>query len=190
MRRSARGRCRDAAPGQVDAAPAPRPADGDPSQRLFEETLGDGGTGRWGFRLGDAFVAAGTLVVALAAALVLWFGYGVQGVPGVADGTAADGGDGASDATAEALYAVVQNTEGYYAALPLDEDATLTVESSLGTNVIEVRGGQVRCAESDCSNQVCVDTGWVSQTGQMIVCLPHQLTVQIVPDPADAAPLV
>lgn len=180
MRRSARDRCRDAAPGQADAVPAPRPADGDPSQRLFEETLGDGGTGRWGFRPGDALVAAGTLLVALAAALVLWLGHGVQGVPGVADGTAA----------ASTLYAVVQNTEGYYAALPLNEDATLTVEGSLGTNVVEVRGGQVRCAESDCSNQVCVDTGWVSRVGQMIVCLPHQLTVQVVPDPADAAPLV
>ncbi len=145
----------------------------DPDGRLFEATLAGGGG--WGLTRGDAAVAAGALLVALAAALALWLGYGVSG-------NAAESGDG--------LYAVVQNTAGYYAALPLDEDVTVSVESDLGTNVVEVLDGQVRCGESDCSNQVCVDTGWVSEAGQMIVCLPHELTVQVVADPDDAVPLV
>lgn len=168
-----------------------------PCQRLFDATLA--GKDGWGLTRADVVAAVGVVLVAVAAALALWFGYGVRGVPGVSDtgaagGEAAEQGAGLSgvggQAAGDTLYAVVQNTEGYRAVLPLDDDASVAVESDRGTNVIEAAGGRVRCAESDCSNQICVDTGWVSQVGQTIVCLPHELTVQVVADPDDAAPLV
>lgn len=181
-----------------DLAGAPDSAGrADPCQRLFDATLA--GKDGWGLTRADVVAAVGVVLVAVAAVLALWFGYGVRGVPGVSDAGAAGSGaaeqgaglSGAGDqAAGEALYAVVQNTEGYRAVLPLDDDASVAVESDRGTNVIEVAGGRVRCAESDCSNQICVDTGWVSQVGQTIVCLPHELTVQVVADPDDAAPLV
>lgn len=181
-----------------DLAGAPDSAGrADPCQRLFDATLA--GKDGWGLTRADVVAAVGVVLVAVAAALALWFGYGVRGVPGVSDtgaagGEAAEQGAGLSgagdQAAGEALYAVVQNTEGYRAVLPLDDDASVAVESDRGTNVIEVAGGRVRCAKSDCSNQICVDTGWVSQVGQTIVCLPHELTVQVVTDPDDAAPLV
>ena len=181
-----------------DLAGAPDSAGrADPCQRLFDATLA--GKDGWGLTRADVVAAVGVVLVAVAAALALWFGYGVRGVPGVSDtgaagGEAAEQGAGLSgagdQAAGEALYAVVQNTEGYRAVLPLDDDASVAVESDRGTNVIEVAGGRVRCAESDCSNQICVDTGWVSQVGQTIVCLPHELTVQVVADPDDAAPRV
>ena len=101
--------------------------------------------------------------------------------------TASDAGD-AGDAAA-ALYAVIQNSDGFYQVLSLGEDATVTVMGSLGTNIIEVANGRVRCLESDCSNQTCVKQGWVSGRGQTVVCLPHKLIVQVVADPADAVPL-
>ena len=97
---------------------------------------------------------------------------------------ASDAGD-----AAVALYAVIQNSDGFYQVLSLGEDATVTVTGSLGTNVIEVANGRVRCLESDCSNQTCVKQGWVSGRGQTVVCLPHKLIVQVVADPADAVPL-
>lgn len=90
---------------------------------------------------------------------------------------------------AAALYAVIQNSDGFYQVLSLGEDATVTVTGSLGTNIIEVANGRVRCLESDCSNQTCVKQGWVSGRGQTVVCLPHKLIVQVVADPADAVPL-
>ncbi len=181
-----------------DLAGAPDSAGrADPCQRLFDATLA--GKDGWGLTRADVVAAVGVVLVAVAAALALWFGYGVRGVPGMSDagaagGEAAEQGAGLAGAGGQAagdtLYAVVQNTEGYRAVLPLDDDASVAVESDRGTNVIEVAGGRVRCAESDCSNQICVDTGWVSQVGQTIVCLPHELTVQVVADPDDAAPLV
>ena len=98
--------------------------------------------------------------------------------------TASDTGD-----AAVALYAVIQNSDGFYRALSLGEDVTVTVTGSLGTNIIEVANGRVRCLESDCSNQTCVKQSWVSGRGQTVVCLPHKLIVQVVADPADAVPL-
>ena len=98
--------------------------------------------------------------------------------------TASSGGD-----AAVALYAVIQNSDGFYQVLSLGEDTTVTVTGSLGTNIIEVANGRVRCLESDCSNQTCVKQGWVSGRGQTVVCLPHKLIVQVVADPADAVPL-
>lgn len=157
--------------------------------RLFEATL-EGRAG-WGITLGDAVVVVATLLVAACAAAVLWFSSGLSPLSAASSGAVDPAGqDGAAEPAGQALYAVVQNTEGFYEVLDLGKDAEVEVSGSLGTNVIEVSGGSVRCAESDCSNQVCVDTGWVSEQGQMIVCLPHELTVQVVADPEEAVPLV
>jgi hypothetical protein len=97
--------------------------------------------------------------------------------------------DADSTGAGEGLYAVVQNTEGFYQVLPLWEDAEVRVESSFGYNVVEVSEGRVRVSEADCKNQICVNTGWSSSEGQIITCLPHQLVVEIVSDPADASSL-
>ena len=232
------------------------------------------GSRGWGIRPADVAVGATTLFAALGVCCVLWFGFGVQGVPGVsmgeggsaetgvdvsvvtsgaepssasasgdldaqasgldaggadvqasdlgADGLPASSGKSAADLGLDAgglpaasgqdfadlgidagstytasdagdavttLYAVIQNSDGFYQVLSLDEDAFVTVTGSLGTNVIEVADGRVRCLESDCSNQTCVKQGWVSGRGQTVVCLPHKLIVQVVANPADAVPL-
>ena len=232
------------------------------------------GSRGWGIRPADAAVGATTLLAALGVCCVLWFGFSVQGVPGVsmgegsgdevgegvsvvtsgeepfsastsgdldaqasgldasgsdvqasdlgADGLPASSGKSAADLgldagdlpaasgqgsadlgidagstytssdtgdAAAALYAVIQNSDGFYQVLSLGEDATVTVTGSLGTNIIEIANGRVRCLESDCSNQTCVKQGWVSGRGQTVVCLPHKLIVQVVADPADAVPL-
>ena len=254
-------------PAQGVEAPAQGPAsqprwDGGRSGRpapAFDEAAS--GSRGWGIRFADIAVIVATVIAALAVCCVLWFVYGVQGVPGISMGESQGAGEGAaspntplaregegaasgltatggtatgaaddaplpaaddgsldldaggnsaspavptgtdagsssatqpeqvaSDAT-QPLYAVVQNSDGLYRVLPLAENASVTIESSLGTNVIEVADGRVRCLESDCSNQTCVKQGWVSGQGQTIVCLPHKLTVQVVADPEDASPL-
>lgn len=70
--------------------------------------------------------------------------------------------------------------------LPLSQDATKTVTTDLGTNVIEIKDGRVHVEEADCPNQDCVHQGWIDAAGQQIVCLPHKLTVDIVDEGATA----
>lgn len=82
--------------------------------------------------------------------------------------------------TENAGIARVTDGDGNTYELPLDTDATKTVTTSLGTNVVEVSGGRVRVREADCPNQDCVNQGWIDSSSQQIVCLPHKLYVDIV----------
>ena len=39
--------------------------------------------------------------------------------------------------------------------------------------------GRIRVVYSDCAERVCVKTGWISQPGQSIVCLPNQVMISL-----------
>ncbi|MBP2031871.1 hypothetical protein J2Z42_000536 [Clostridium algifaecis] len=46
-------------------------------------------------------------------------------------------------------------------------------------NKIKVEKGKIAIIDADCPDKVCVKTGWLSETGQSSVCLPHKLIVSI-----------
>ena len=47
------------------------------------------------------------------------------------------------------------------------------------TNTVTVDYGKVAVTHSDCPTQDCVHTGWISYTGQTIVCLPNGVEVRL-----------
>ena len=53
------------------------------------------------------------------------------------------------------------------------------IETEYGYNTIRVSRGAVEVAEADCSEQVCVDQGTITDDLIPIVCLPHHLVIQI-----------
>lgn len=79
------------------------------------------------------------------------------------------------------LVALVHDADGATYELPLDEGTTLEVSTSLGRNVIEVRDGEALMAEADCPNGYCLTQHAISSPGEQVVCLPHQLWIEIVP---------
>lgn len=46
-------------------------------------------------------------------------------------------------------------------------------------NVIEIRDGRIRIKSATCPDQICVRTGFISRPGQTIVCIPHQLVIEL-----------
>ncbi|SFB13190.1 NusG domain II-containing protein [Clostridium frigidicarnis] len=55
------------------------------------------------------------------------------------------------------------------------------VEDSDGDfNIIEFENGKIRFKESNCKDDVCVKTGWLSRKGEMAVCIPHKTYIKIV----------
>lgn len=60
--------------------------------------------------------------------------------------------------------------------LPLDKDTEYTVEGEY-TNVICVRGGAVAITESTCPGGDCMHTGFISDGGRSIVCLPNRVEI-------------
>lgn len=39
--------------------------------------------------------------------------------------------------------------------------------------------GRIKMAESTCPNKICVNTGWISQVGESIICLPYKTAIYI-----------
>ena len=55
----------------------------------------------------------------------------------------------------------------------------VTVETEYGYNILRVGHGSVEVTEADCSEQVCVEQGAITDGLIPIVCLPHHLVIQI-----------
>jgi hypothetical protein len=60
-----------------------------------------------------------------------------------------------------------------------DYEETIPIKSNLGLNVLKIYNGGVEMIEADCKNKVGINTGFISKAGEMIVCLPHEVLVQI-----------
>ena len=67
-------------------------------------------------------------------------------------------------------------------------EATLTVETDGGYNVITVKNGAVRVSDADCPDRVCVNRGWMTGGYMPIVCLPHRLVIELVSGGEPEAP--
>jgi len=75
-----------------------------------------------------------------------------------------------------AVVTVDGEVRGAYA---LDQDRTVQIDTEYGSNTLCIEGGRVRITEADCPNHDCVEKGAISRTGQIILCLPHKLSVTI-----------
>lgn len=48
-----------------------------------------------------------------------------------------------------------------------------------GKMVLEIMDNKIRVKQSDCPRQVCVRVGWISHTGEAIVCVPYKTAIEI-----------
>jgi len=71
-----------------------------------------------------------------------------------------------------------------YGRYPLDTDTDFTVDTPWGYNRVVIHDGQADVYEADCPDKICVNTAPAREIGDMIVCLPHKLVVEIVPEDA------
>lgn len=62
--------------------------------------------------------------------------------------------------------------------LSLKEDMEFSVKNNY-TNHIVVKDGKVSITESDCPGEDCVHSGWISDAGRSIVCLPNRVEIRI-----------
>ena len=56
---------------------------------------------------------------------------------------------------------------------------TLTVAGPLGDTLIEIQPGRARVARDPSLRQLCVKQGWLSRAGEVALCLPNQVSVEI-----------
>jgi hypothetical protein len=46
-------------------------------------------------------------------------------------------------------------------------------------NTVKVEPHRIRFTDANCPDLVCVKAGWISQAGEISVCLPHKLLIRI-----------
>ena len=73
----------------------------------------------------------------------------------------------------------IRQGDNIYATLSLDQERTLDIHGPLGDSHIVIHQGQVRFERSPCSNQYCVHQGWLARAGQVAVCLPNRVSLEL-----------
>ena len=85
-------------------------------------------------------------------------------------------------AAGAAYKVVVHDSDGVDHILDLSVDDELVVQTSKGRNVVVVEDGTVRIESADCPNGDCTRQQAISAPGRQLICLPHELWVEIVAD--------
>ncbi len=63
----------------------------------------------------------------------------------------------------------------------LDQDTEYQITGKDGgTNLLKIHGGKAWIEEADCPDGLCKNMGKISSSGQSVVCLPHEVVVEIV----------
>lgn len=82
---------------------------------------------------------------------------------------------------AEKKDCVIYQNNAIIKTVPLSADSSEEIEITGNYHlVVEIKGNEVRVKESDCPNGVCMSTGWISKPGQVILCAPNRVLIQIV----------
>lgn len=65
------------------------------------------------------------------------------------------------------------------AELDLRRDRKLAMQGPLGITLVEIRGGKARVAQDPSPRQLCVQRGWLTDAGDLALCLPNQTSVEL-----------
>ena len=87
-----------------------------------------------------------------------------------------------TDSQGSQLVAVVKINGQEVDEWPLDAglEKEITYYPNEGqSNIVQIKGSSIRVKEDNSPDQIAVNTGWISKPGQILVCLPHQLMIEI-----------
>lgn len=104
--------------------------------------------------IGDLFLIFGTVVLAA----VLWLAF--------------SGGQAGNLLT-------VTTPSGMF-SLSLSQDTVRPIAGRNGyTLTLSVQDGRVCVSQADCPDKLCVHSGWIGRSGQVIACVPAGITVRV-----------
>lgn len=78
-----------------------------------------------------------------------------------------------------AQTALVYQDGKRYAQLDLHTTQQLVVQGPLGLTIIETAAGKARILRDPSPRQYCVKQGWLTHAGQIAVCLPNKITLEL-----------
>ncbi len=63
--------------------------------------------------------------------------------------------------------------------LSLYHDRTVEVSGPLGESILEIRDGRARFVDSPCPGKLCVQAGWLAESGATTACLPNRVILHL-----------
>jgi hypothetical protein len=75
--------------------------------------------------------------------------------------------------------AVIRSGGKIFREVPLSRDQQIEVPGPLGTSVITIQGRKARISSDPSPRQYCVRQGWLQQAGEIAICLPNQVSVEL-----------
>ncbi len=76
--------------------------------------------------------------------------------------------------------AVIRSGGKIFREVPLSNDQQIEVRGSLGISIIAIQNRKARIASDPSPRQYCVRQGWLQQAGEIALCLPNQVSVELV----------
>lgn len=75
--------------------------------------------------------------------------------------------------------AIIRSGGKIFREVPLSRDQTISVPGPLGISQVAIHKLQARIASDPSPRQYCVRQGWLKRAGEIAVCLPNQVSVEL-----------
>jgi hypothetical protein len=75
---------------------------------------------------------------------------------------------------------VIRSGGKIFREVSLSRDQEISVTGPLGISIIAIQKRRVRIASDPSPRQYCVRQGWLQQAGEVALCLPNQVSVELV----------
>jgi hypothetical protein len=75
--------------------------------------------------------------------------------------------------------ALIRSGGKVFKEVPLSRDQQIEVPGPLGTSIITIEKRKARISSDPSPRQYCVRQGWIQQAGEIAVCLPNEVSVEL-----------
>lgn len=76
--------------------------------------------------------------------------------------------------------AIIRTGGKIFQEIPLSRDLRIEVPGPLGISIINIQQRKARVASDPSPRQYCVRQGWLKQAGEIALCLPNQVSLELV----------
>lgn len=75
--------------------------------------------------------------------------------------------------------AIIRSGGKVFREVPLSRDQRIEVPGPLGTSVIAIEKRRARIISDPSPRQYCVRQGWLQQSGEIAICLPNEVSIEL-----------
>ena len=75
--------------------------------------------------------------------------------------------------------AIIRSGGKIYRIVPLSRNQQIEVPGPLGISIISIQNRKARISTDPSPRQYCVRQGWLQQSGEIALCLPNQVSIEL-----------